>query len=202
MSRDCGTAKQARDFGYGQPCALGGTPFDGLMLIGANQEHGFLAASDGSVRDDLADCFEMIAIAGMGFVYRFGRNLIARDMEISPERKGQPSPDTPPKPSSMGPALAIVVFLFGAFILVISFSSAWDMLAHGGTVMDGATYRNAGRLPRSEAVTRTGTPFMYWALVLIKLALSWFSLLLMLAGVVGMARSGADDGGNDGDTST
>nr|WP_311529689.1 alanine racemase [uncultured Ralstonia sp.] len=57
MSRDRGTAKQAHDYGYGQPCALDGTPFDGLMLIGANQEHGILAASDGSVRNDLAERF-------------------------------------------------------------------------------------------------------------------------------------------------
>jgi len=57
MSRDRGTAKQTHDFGYGQPCALDGTPFDGLMLIGANQEHGILAASDGSVRNDLAARF-------------------------------------------------------------------------------------------------------------------------------------------------
>ena len=57
MSRDRGTAKQSHDFGYGQPCALDGTPFDGLTLIGANQEHGILAASDGSVRDDLAARF-------------------------------------------------------------------------------------------------------------------------------------------------
>ncbi|MGM3277488.1 DSD1 family PLP-dependent enzyme [Ralstonia sp. 24A2] len=57
MSRDRGTAKQSHDFGYGQPCALDGTPFDGLTLIGANQEHGILAAGDGSVRDDLATRF-------------------------------------------------------------------------------------------------------------------------------------------------
>lgn len=57
MSRDRGTAKQSHDFGYGQPCALDGTPLDGLMLIGANQEHGILAGSDGSVREDLVARF-------------------------------------------------------------------------------------------------------------------------------------------------
>ena len=54
MSRDRGTAKQVHDFGYGQPCALDGTPFDGLVLIGANQEHGILAARDDAIREDLA----------------------------------------------------------------------------------------------------------------------------------------------------
>ncbi|MEX3954994.1 DSD1 family PLP-dependent enzyme [Trinickia sp. EG282A] len=43
MSRDRGTSKQSHDFGYGLPCALDGTPLDGYMLIGANQEHGILA---------------------------------------------------------------------------------------------------------------------------------------------------------------
>jgi D-serine deaminase-like pyridoxal phosphate-dependent protein len=57
MSRDRGTAKQAHDFGYGQPCALDGTPFDGLVLIGANQEHGILAARDGVAQGDLAARF-------------------------------------------------------------------------------------------------------------------------------------------------
>ena len=43
MSRDRGTSKQAREFGYGQPCALDGTPLTDYILIGANQEHGILA---------------------------------------------------------------------------------------------------------------------------------------------------------------
>jgi len=43
MSRDRGTSKQARDFAYGQPCALDGTPLTEYILIGANQEHGILA---------------------------------------------------------------------------------------------------------------------------------------------------------------
>jgi D-serine deaminase-like pyridoxal phosphate-dependent protein len=57
MSRDRGTARQARDYGYGQPCTLDGMPLDGLTLIGANQEHGILAASDGTVRSDLVERF-------------------------------------------------------------------------------------------------------------------------------------------------
>ncbi len=43
MSRDRGTSKQSRDFGYGLPCTLDGTPLDGYLMMGANQEHGILA---------------------------------------------------------------------------------------------------------------------------------------------------------------
>jgi len=46
MSRDRGTSKQSRDFGYGLPCTFDGTPLDGYLLIGANQEHGILARAD------------------------------------------------------------------------------------------------------------------------------------------------------------
>jgi D-serine deaminase-like pyridoxal phosphate-dependent protein len=53
MSRDRGTSKQSRDFGYGLPCALDGAPLDGYVLIGANQEHGILArAPAGHTADD------------------------------------------------------------------------------------------------------------------------------------------------------
>lgn len=47
MSRDRGTSKQSRDFGYGLPCTLDGAPLDGYVLIGANQEHGILARAEG-----------------------------------------------------------------------------------------------------------------------------------------------------------
>lgn len=47
LSRDRGTANQQRDFGYGQPCRLDGTPFTGFTVIGANQEHGIIAAEPG-----------------------------------------------------------------------------------------------------------------------------------------------------------
>jgi D-serine deaminase-like pyridoxal phosphate-dependent protein len=56
MSRDRGTAKQAHDYGYGQPCTLDGAPLEGYALIGANQEHGILASVDhfdGDIRVDL-----------------------------------------------------------------------------------------------------------------------------------------------------
>jgi D-serine deaminase-like pyridoxal phosphate-dependent protein len=45
MSRDRGTSRQTRDFGYGQPCTLDGTPLDGYLLADANQEHGILSAT-------------------------------------------------------------------------------------------------------------------------------------------------------------
>ncbi|WP_332826498.1 DSD1 family PLP-dependent enzyme [Ramlibacter sp.] len=43
MSRDRGTQKQRHDYGYGQVCALDGTPLPGYVMSGANQEHGILA---------------------------------------------------------------------------------------------------------------------------------------------------------------
>jgi D-serine deaminase-like pyridoxal phosphate-dependent protein len=43
MSRDRGTQKQKRDFGYGQVCDVDGTVLDGYVLSGANQEHGILS---------------------------------------------------------------------------------------------------------------------------------------------------------------
>ncbi len=43
MSRDRGTSSQHRDFGYGQPCALDGTPLLDFVMSGANQEHGILS---------------------------------------------------------------------------------------------------------------------------------------------------------------
>jgi D-serine deaminase-like pyridoxal phosphate-dependent protein len=42
MSRDRGTAKQKRDFGYGQACAVDGAVLPGYVMIGANQEHGIV----------------------------------------------------------------------------------------------------------------------------------------------------------------
>lgn len=129
-------------------------------------------------------------------------------MATTPGKQGEPSPNAPAKPPGMNPLLAGVLILFGFFMLIISLSSAWDMLAHGGTVMDGASYRNAAQVPRPEAVTRAGTPFTYWFLVFIKLALSFFSLLLILAGFTGIAANAAqendkdDNGDNDRTTST
>jgi D-serine deaminase-like pyridoxal phosphate-dependent protein len=48
MSRDRGTQKQSHDFGYGQVCGLDGAPMEGCVVIGANQEHGIAAFTEGS----------------------------------------------------------------------------------------------------------------------------------------------------------
>ncbi|WP_338474540.1 DSD1 family PLP-dependent enzyme [Pseudomonas sp. MS646] len=42
MSRDRGTQRQRRDFGYGQVCNEAGDWIDGARLTGANQEHGII----------------------------------------------------------------------------------------------------------------------------------------------------------------
>jgi D-serine deaminase-like pyridoxal phosphate-dependent protein len=59
MSRDRGTSKQSHDFGYGQPCALDGTPLAGWIMSGANQEHGILSPVDAAAAEggDLAARF-------------------------------------------------------------------------------------------------------------------------------------------------
>ena len=64
MSRDRGTSKQSHDFGYGQPCALDGTPLDDYVLSGANQEHGILspAASEADNESPLQDVRERFPI--------------------------------------------------------------------------------------------------------------------------------------------
>ncbi|RST55496.1 DSD1 family PLP-dependent enzyme [Variovorax sp. MHTC-1] len=46
MSRDRGTQKQKRDWGYGQVCSVDGAVLPGYVLQGANQEHGILARED------------------------------------------------------------------------------------------------------------------------------------------------------------
>jgi D-serine deaminase-like pyridoxal phosphate-dependent protein len=48
MSRDRGTATQAVDQGYGLVCGLDLRPIPDLIVIGANQEHGFVAQRAGS----------------------------------------------------------------------------------------------------------------------------------------------------------
>ena len=56
MSRDRGTQKQSRDFGYGLVCDADGIPIDGFLLTGANQEHGIVARS-GAADADIARRF-------------------------------------------------------------------------------------------------------------------------------------------------
>ena len=51
MSRDQGTRKQKHDFGYGQVCTLDGEPLPGYTVIGANQEHGIVAAATSAGTD-------------------------------------------------------------------------------------------------------------------------------------------------------
>lgn len=46
MSRDRGTQKQARDFGYGQVCDQAGRPMPGYLMSAANQEHGIVSRSE------------------------------------------------------------------------------------------------------------------------------------------------------------
>jgi D-serine deaminase-like pyridoxal phosphate-dependent protein len=48
MSRDRGTASQPVDQGYGLVCDVSGAPIGDLVMIGANQEHGIVAARPGS----------------------------------------------------------------------------------------------------------------------------------------------------------
>jgi D-serine deaminase-like pyridoxal phosphate-dependent protein len=47
MSRDRGTQAQPVDYGYGAVCSEGGAPIEGLIMSGANQEHGILSWRDG-----------------------------------------------------------------------------------------------------------------------------------------------------------
>lgn len=56
MSRDRGTQKQKHDFGYGQVCDEAGTPIDGYVMEGANQEHGIVCRT-GAADADIARRF-------------------------------------------------------------------------------------------------------------------------------------------------
>ena len=51
MSRDRGTQKQKRDFGYGLVCTEDGEPLAGYVLGNANQEHGIVGRADGSDKE-------------------------------------------------------------------------------------------------------------------------------------------------------
>jgi D-serine deaminase-like pyridoxal phosphate-dependent protein len=53
MSRDRGTQKQALDQGYGLVCDASGRMLGDYIVAGANQEHGIVAARDGSIDPDL-----------------------------------------------------------------------------------------------------------------------------------------------------
>jgi D-serine deaminase-like pyridoxal phosphate-dependent protein len=47
LSRDRGTAAQAVDQGYGIVCDIDGVPLPNMIVVGANQEHGIVAARPG-----------------------------------------------------------------------------------------------------------------------------------------------------------
>jgi 2-iminobutanoate/2-iminopropanoate deaminase len=53
MSRDRGTQRQKVDYGYGEVCDADGNVIEGLVLAGANQEHGIVSRMDGKVDPDL-----------------------------------------------------------------------------------------------------------------------------------------------------
>ena len=57
MSRDRGTQAQDVDFGYGAVCDEAGDVVEGLLMSGANQEHGILSWRDGHANADLAQQF-------------------------------------------------------------------------------------------------------------------------------------------------
>jgi len=56
LSQDRGTQSQRQDCGYGLVCDSAGNIIPGLQVIGANQEHGIIAAVDGAIDgSNLAD---------------------------------------------------------------------------------------------------------------------------------------------------
>lgn len=48
MSRDRGTQRQKIDYGYGAVCEADGSLIEGLIVSGANQEHGIVSRRDGT----------------------------------------------------------------------------------------------------------------------------------------------------------
>jgi len=51
MSRDRGTHKQLRDFGFGLVCNEAGEPLPGYVMSAANQEHGIVSLAEGADTD-------------------------------------------------------------------------------------------------------------------------------------------------------
>jgi threo-3-hydroxy-D-aspartate ammonia-lyase len=56
MSRDVGTQRQKRPYGYGQVCDAQGRPIEGYVMGGANQEHG-IVSHQGEPDPDIARRF-------------------------------------------------------------------------------------------------------------------------------------------------
>jgi D-serine deaminase-like pyridoxal phosphate-dependent protein len=57
MSRDRGTQRQKRDYGYGAVCDTAGRLLDDLAMIDASQEHGIVARRAGTAMADAAERF-------------------------------------------------------------------------------------------------------------------------------------------------
>lgn len=57
MSRDRGTQRQKIDYGYGAVCDLDGNMIDGLIVSGANQEHGIVSRRDGAADPGMVERF-------------------------------------------------------------------------------------------------------------------------------------------------
>jgi len=51
MSRDRGTQRQKRDFGYGLVCSENGEVRGDYVMSGANQEHGIISRTGAPVRE-------------------------------------------------------------------------------------------------------------------------------------------------------
>ncbi len=59
MSRDRGTQAQPVDYGYGALCSEDGRLIEGLVMVGANQEHGIVGWRDGRTDATLAQRFPL-----------------------------------------------------------------------------------------------------------------------------------------------
>ncbi len=57
MSRDRGTQRQKIDYGYGAVCDAAGHVLDGLVVSGANQEHGIVSRRDGTTDPGIVERF-------------------------------------------------------------------------------------------------------------------------------------------------
>lgn len=57
MSRDRGTQRQKIDYGYGAVCDAAGRVLDGLVVSGANQEHGIVSRRDGTTDPRIVERF-------------------------------------------------------------------------------------------------------------------------------------------------
>ncbi len=57
MSRDRGTQRQKIDYGYGAVCDAAGRVLDGLVVSGANQEHGIVSRRDGTTDPGIVERF-------------------------------------------------------------------------------------------------------------------------------------------------